>query len=1207
VVHLIVSSSGENNLPSPQSSANSSTNIFDLKIGHVLLDHGEVYYNDRKSALDANLHDLQFQSNYDATAGGRYSGSLSYRNGWVHFENYSALEHDLQAQFDARREGLTLSNVVLKSGESQALLDASLQNYTNPTVQSKYVITLATANIKRFLNDSSVPAGTIVVNGTANYTNIPGRAPLDAITLEGTLISALLRVSTPTVRTDIHDLEASFSLTNGNVDVRDIHARLLGGSLTGTATVRDLSGKQEGHLTAALHNISLADLKALARSQSLTPVVISGRANARADATWRGGFNDLIARADATANGSISSSQQNQETGALPIEAQIRGRYAGATKELSLDQSYVHTPQTSITANGTVSRRSVLRVRATSNDLHEVEAVAGIFSKPSQPLDLHGSAAFNGTVQGSVAALQIAGQLSASNLQIHGTAFRVVRANVEASPSLVKLQNGYLELAQQGHANFNMQTGLQGWSYTPASQFVLNVAASQLSVTEIARAAGATVPVTGALNANIDAHGTQLNPVGQGEVTLRNATAYHEPIQLAEIRFQGTGDEVHANLTARITAGTAEGQITYLPKQQGYNATLKAANIHLEQIQALKDRNIQAAGTLNLNATGRGTLQDPQAQLSVTIPQLDIQKQQVRNVNLQAHVANRNATFALDSQVLNNPLHAQGKVALNGDYYADVRVDTPVMPLQPLLAAYSPTQAANLSGQTEVHATLRGPLKKMALLEAHLDVPTFVVAYRTTAVAAGAHADRLELAAVSPIRADYADGVLTLQPGEAKGTDTDLHFQGRVPITSNTSSTLKLNGFIDLSLAQIFDPTLTGRGQVQLDINAGGHTFGEDLAGQVRIVNASFSTPDMPVGISNGNGVLTVRGNRLDITQLTADAGGGQVSASGGITYRPNVQFNIGLKGNGLQLLYPQTVRSHFDLNLALTGTPDSALLQGQINVDRISFTPDFDLSTFANQFSGVSTPPPTQGFADNLRLNIALRSLSQLNVVNPTLSLQGDANLRVIGTAADPVIVGRASVNGGDLIFLGNRYVLQSGTIAFVNTMETQPVINLQATTTVQQYNINLRFHGPLDRLQTNYTSDPALPPADIIHLLAFGTTEEAANAAPATSTTLGAESLIASQVTSQITNRVQKVAGISQLSVDPQLSNNGNQQPGARITVQQRVTSKLFVTFTTDVTTSEDTAVQMQYQINRKWSVSGVRDWSRGFGIDGRYHKDF
>jgi hypothetical protein len=75
----------------------------------------------------------------------------------------------------------------------------------------------------------------------------------------------------------------------------------------------------------------------------------------------------------------------------------------------------------------------------------------------------------------------------------------------------------------------------------------------------------------------------------------------------------------------------------------------------------------------------------------------------------------------------------------------------------------------------------------------------------------------------------------------------------------------------------------------------------------------------------------------------------------------------------------------------------------------------------------------------------------------------------------------------------------------------------------------------------------------------------------------------------------------------VDPQLSNNGNQQPGARITVQQRVTSKLFVTFTTDVTTTQNTTVQMQYQLNRKWSVSGARDWNGGFGIDGRYHKGF
>ncbi len=156
------------------------------------------------------------------------------------------------------------------------------------------------------------------------------------------------------------------------------------------------------------------------------------------------------------------------------------------------------------------------------------------------------------------------------------------------------------------------------------------------------------------------------------------------------------------------------------------------------------------------------------------------------------------------------------------------------------------------------------------------------------------------------------------------------------------------------------------------------------------------------------------------------------------MTYRPAIQFNVALKGNGLRLLYPQSVRSDLDLNLAMTGTPQKSWLQGQVNVNRVSFTPDFDLSQFIAQFSGVATPPPTQGFADNLNLNIAVRSTSELNAVSPGVSIQGDANLRVIGTATDPVIVGRTNLTGGDLIFLGNRYVVQGGTIAFVNSIET-------------------------------------------------------------------------------------------------------------------------------------------------------------------------
>ena len=89
--------------------------------------------------------------------------------------------------------------------------------------------------------------------------------------------------------------------------MRDIQARLLGGQLFATATVHDLAGKQEGHVIAAVRNISLADVKRVANSVSLKAVAISGQVNATADATWTGSVNDVVVRSDAIANAHVGA------------------------------------------------------------------------------------------------------------------------------------------------------------------------------------------------------------------------------------------------------------------------------------------------------------------------------------------------------------------------------------------------------------------------------------------------------------------------------------------------------------------------------------------------------------------------------------------------------------------------------------------------------------------------------------------------------------------------------------------------------------------------------------------------------------------------------------------------------------------------------------------------------------------------------------
>jgi len=313
------------------------------------------------------------------------------------------------------------------------------------------------------------------------------------------------------------------------------------------------------------------------------------------------------------------------------------------------------------------------------------------------------------------------------------------------------------------------------------------------------------------------------------------------------------------------------------------------------------------------------------------------------------------------------------------------------------------------------------------------------------------------------------------------------------------------------------------------------------------------------------------------------------------------------MKAEGVRVLYAQSIRTTLNSDLALTGQYDNASLRGQVNVEQLSFTSNFDLMDFASQFGGgEATPPPTGGFAENLSLEVAVQTAGGLNLSSRTLSLAGSADLHVRGSAAQPVLIGRINMTDGELIFSGNRYLVQGGTIDFRNPSRTEPVVEMAVTTTIQQYDIQMHFWGPADHPHINYSSDPALPPADVINLIAFGKTSEASAANPAPPGALGAQSLVASQVSSQVTNRVEKLAGISQLSVDPVLGSS-QQSPGARVAIQQHVTSKIFVTFATDVTSTQQQAIKIEYQLNRRASVSAVRDQNGGFSFQTSFRKQW
>jgi translocation and assembly module TamB len=374
--------------------------------------------------------------------------------------------------------------------------------------------------------------------------------------------------------------------------------------------------------------------------------------------------------------------------------------------------------------------------------------------------------------------------------------------------------------------------------------------------------------------------------------------------------------------------------------------------------------------------------------------------------------------------------------------------------------------------------------------------------------------------------------------------------------------------------------------------------------GQIRIVNTSLSADALPVALSGVNAEVAVSGNRIDLSELKGTVGGGTISSHGSFIYGPQPNFDLELEAKAVRI-HQTGIRSTIDGKVQLSGSPQKSLLSGKVLVDRLSFQEGFDLSTFLGQFSGEPIVSTQSTFQNHMQLNVTVQSTQDLNLASSQLSIEGSADLHVTGTAGNPVILGRVVLTGGEVFFSNKRFEIQSGTIAFANPVRTEPVVNLFVNTTVQQYKITMNFVGPLDRLKTNYTSDPSLPPLDIINLLAFGKTAAESASNTSTPTSLGAESALAQGVAGQVGKGVQNITGISQLTIDPMAGNTQN--PGAQVSIQQRVTGSVLLTFSTDVTSAQSQTVQLQYQPKPQVTISVLRDQFGGYGFDVRLHKVF
>jgi translocation and assembly module TamB len=246
--------------------------------------------------------------------------------------------------------------------------------------------------------------------------------------------------------------------------------------------------------------------------------------------------------------------------------------------------------------------------------------------------------------------------------------------------------------------------------------------------------------------------------------------------------------------------------------------------------------------------------------------------------------------------------------------------------------------------------------------------------------------------------------------------------------------------------------------------------------------------------------------------------------------------------------------------------------------------------TAFASQSAEVLNPNSP---LNNMRLDVRIVSAPELTLQTSLAKLSGDADLRLRGTAMRPALLGRINIAEGDINLNGTKFHLDRGDVTFANPVRIDPILDIEATTRVRDFDITIGLHGTMERLTTTYRSDPPLSSDDIIALLAFGRTQqEGALSGPSTNLGESAGGLVLGQAINQaVSNRVSKLFGVSSIRINPSVGGADN-NPSARLTVEQQVSNNVTLTYITNLTQSAQQVIQFEYNINTQFSVQGIRD---------------
>ncbi len=1203
VIHLIVYPDGHTNQPRPKAVSSSSTSpvqaLFDLQVIHAEVRHGVLIVNDHPIPLDFTADDLSASMAY-LRRPQRYNGSINIARLRARFKDLRDFDSAVAADFSLQRDQLDIKSLRLSSGQSFFELTGQARRFDDPQVTANY---RGSINLEEMSGVALVPQvrrGVLEFSGSGSFAG-------SRYSTSGKLALRDVEYRDPAVHVVNLSGGAEFRAENGNIGLPALFVRALGGTAVGSAEIRNWGGdglhapEERGSAQLRVTNVSLDRLLQAVSTKSL-PLdrfnavgVVSGVLRP----AWRGSISR--ARVDLTL--SVTPPAQ-AAPGQLPVTASADGSYSLASQQLQLSELSMSGRSVQLRASGTMASRSSLRFGLTAGNIRDVyPLLAAMQTAQTLPSGIEGRGSFLGTLGGRLSAPQLTGRLSLTDFTLpiplrrpqflagaatpaikqHPSHFDSLIADVEYSPAQLTLSSGVLRRGNE-QVNFAASAALTRGRFLETSLLTARLAVRNFSLADLQGLAGFDYPLTGMLNANVQVTGTELDPRGTGRIRVTNATMYGEPFNEIDANLLFAGHEAQANnIVVNHNGARVVGAAAYNVQTRAFRFDFTGTNFNLAQFRQLQTKKVSLAGLMNFTARGSGTPEAPVIDADIHVRNVIMNGENVGAVDFTAVTTAGIMRIQGRSTFHTAELDFSGTVGMRGAFPADLQVRMSRFDIDPVLKMFLKGQVTGHSSIGGI-ATIAGPLRDPGRLTLRGDIDQM-----------SADIEHLRIQNDGPLRFSIVDNVLRLDQFRLGGEGTALSATGTVALTGTRPMNLRASGHINLQLLQSFNPDLQASGAVDFDLAGGGTLARPTLLGRASIAKGAITDINFPNGLSDINASLVFNQDRMQIQSLTASTGGGSIKFTGFATYGNGLAFNIGAAARDVRLRYPQGVSTNLNADLQLAGTTAASTLSGNVTVTRFSMAPQFDIAYYIARSKQAPTAPNPASPFNNMRVAVHVTSVPDLMVTTSTAKVSGDMDLNVRGTAARPVLLGRINITEGQVTFNGANYQLDRGDITFSNPVRIEPVVDIEVTTRVRDYDVTLGFHGPVDRLSTTYRSDPPLPTADIISLLAFGQTREESATLTApnpTFTESASNAIIGQALTSTVNSRVQRLFGVSRVKIAPE-TGGAETNPNARVTIEQQVSRDFTVTYITDLAhSSQQQIIEVEYNYSRNLALRASRD---------------